>query len=153
MKKLTSLVLVVCTIFALLIGSLLQAPVAHAATQQTPVAHTTTQQEVVTDRDDSFVEAQASQRTVFFRGIGVAWVIDATITYFTGKPPVEWIVMGLTRIESAIKSIDRNTVLSRPIYVSSNGQVSSCVVFPCAVATKQPVENTMDLKELFEKEQ
>ena len=102
-------------------------------------ANATTQQPIVISAEDSSVQPQGAQVAIFFGGIVAAWIADGVITYATGRPPAEWITMGLTSIEQKIKSFDRNNILSRPIYVSSNGQISGCIVFPCAVETKEPV--------------
>lgn len=86
-------------------------------------------------RDFGQVEPQAAPIVIFFGGMVVAEVTNGVITYTTGKPPSDWIALGLTNIESKIKSMSRNTIPYRSINVSRTGQVSGCVVYPCMVAT------------------
>ncbi|MXQ49393.1 hypothetical protein GRB29_08430 [Streptococcus pneumoniae] len=47
-------------------------------------------------------ERSASGVAVFFGGMVVAWVVDGTIEYATGKAPSEWVAMGLSQIENHI---------------------------------------------------
>ncbi|HEL0817508.1 TPA: hypothetical protein TU266_001970 [Streptococcus equi subsp. zooepidemicus] len=48
-------------------------------------------------------ERSASGVAVFFAGIVVAWVVDGTIQYVTGKAPSEWVAMGLSNVENYIR--------------------------------------------------
>lgn len=48
-------------------------------------------------------ERSASGVAVFFAGIVVAWVVDGSIQYVTGKAPSEWVAMGLSNVENYIK--------------------------------------------------
>lgn len=45
---------------------------------------------------------------VFFAGIVVAWVVDGTIKYTTGKAPSDWVAWGLGRVHSYMLQQVRN---------------------------------------------
>ncbi|WP_068986932.1 hypothetical protein [Lysinibacillus xylanilyticus] len=136
-QRLLRFSIIISTII-LLAGSLMQAPTIHA----------TAQQPIEMNEEDS-VQARGAQVAIFFGGIVVAWITDGVISYKTGHAPSEWIAMGLSSIEQKIKNFSKNDVLSRPIQVSSNGQVSGCTAYPCMIQAA-PEDETMDLEELLE---
>lgn len=81
------------------------------------------------------IQASSNKITLFFKGIVVGALTSGTIIYTTGKAPEEWVVWGLTSIEKKIKAFadSASYVPGKPIYVASNGNISNCVVYPCAI--------------------
>ncbi|WP_042475055.1 hypothetical protein [Bacillus ndiopicus] len=119
---------------------------------QIPTIYASTPKPIVSNVEET-IQPQAAQVAIFFGGIVVAWIGDGIITYATGRPPAGWIAMGLSSVEQKIKSFDKNNILSRPIQVSSNGQVSGCIAYPCMVSTYGifDLEETPELNSLERK--
>ncbi|MFE3574435.1 hypothetical protein [Lysinibacillus sp. NPDC059133] len=86
-------------------------------------------------------QPRANKISVFFKGIVVGALTAGSIIYTTGKAPEEWVVMGLQTIEKKIKDFSNSNsyVPGKPIYVASNGNPYSCVVYPCAIANSTDI--------------
>ncbi|MFJ8461122.1 hypothetical protein ACIQ57_18640 [Lysinibacillus xylanilyticus] len=138
MKKSLKFPVMVSSIILLAGSSLFQVPTTHAITQQ-PIA--------ISAEDPLQPQPRIGQVAIFFGGIVVAWIADGVITYKSGRAPSEWIAIGLKSVEQKIKSFDKNNILSRPIQVSSNGEVSGCIAYPCMIRS---IDETIDLEELPE---
>lgn len=81
------------------------------------------------NKDDIVSPNSVTGVAIFFGGMAVGWVVDGIITYNTGRAPSEWVALGLATVESRILSLSRRGF--RNIHVSTNGQVSGCITFPC----------------------
>lgn len=149
MKKcFLKLAIIVCS-FTLIIGFLFNQPSAFASTQNTLVNSENNQTNNL-DNKENPAQQRVGQVAIFFGGIVVAWILDGAISYKSGKAPSEWVNMGLKNIEKKIKNFSKNDVLSRPINVSQNGQVSGCIKYPCQIQrtspdnSSEPTKNSLD---------
>lgn len=90
--------------------------------------------------DLGFAEPEAITITIKFGSMVVGWIVAGVITWATGRPPSEWIAIGIDYVVNQIVNV-YNYLVSRgggQIHVSSNGQVSGCITFPCAIQAREP---------------
>lgn len=100
---------------------------------------------LLSDNLNSEVSVMSSNNRILitFKGITVAALQGGIILYFSSKAPAEWVAWGLTSIETKIKNFARSVsyIPGKPIYVASNGNISACAVYPCAVRNSiKPIE-------------
>lgn len=69
---------------------------------------------------------------IFVGGVIFGYVADGVIKYTTGHSAADWVAMGLSGMEAKIKKYV-GTAKTGKIHVSSNGQLSGCVTYPCAI--------------------
>ena len=91
--------------------------------------------------DDITMQPRESKISVLFKGIVIGALSSGAIIYYSGKAPEEWVVMGLQTIEKKIKDFSNSNsyVPGKPIYVASNGNPYSCVVYPCAIGNSPEI--------------
>lgn len=77
------------------------------------------------------VAPQSAAVAVFFAGMVVAWVVDGTIKYATGRAPSDWVALGRKTIEQSIRNLAKSGY--RSINVSQNGYASGCIAYPCMI--------------------
>ena len=79
--------------------------------------------EIIPNNKSALIETEDRSATgataIFFGGMVVAWVIDGTITYVTGKAPSEWVAWGLRNIHNYILQQVRNG--ARQVVIPKSG--------------------------------
>ena len=79
--------------------------------------------EIIPNNNSALIETEDRSATgataIFFGGMVVAWVIDGTITYVTGKAPSEWVAWGLRNIHNYILQQVRNG--ARQVVIPKSG--------------------------------
>ena len=79
--------------------------------------------EIIPNNKSALIKTEDRSATgataIFFGGMVVAWVIDGTITYVTGKAPSEWVAWGLRNIHNYILQQVRNG--ARQVVIPKSG--------------------------------
>ena len=79
--------------------------------------------EIIPNNESALIKTEDRSATgataIFFGGMVVAWVIDGTITYVTGKAPSEWVAWGLRNIHNYILQQVRNG--ARQVVIPTSG--------------------------------
>ena len=79
--------------------------------------------EIIPNNKSALIKTEDRSATgataIFFGGMVVAWVIDGTITYVTGKAPSEWVAWGLRNIHNYILQQVRNG--ARQVVIPTSG--------------------------------
>ena len=79
--------------------------------------------EIIPNNNSALIETGDRSATgataIFFGGMVVAWVIDGTITYVTGKAPSEWVAWGLRNVHNYILQQVRNG--ARQVVIPKSG--------------------------------
>ena len=79
--------------------------------------------EIIPNNNSALIETEDRSATgataIFFGGMVVAWVIDGTITYVTGKAPSEWVAWGLGNVHNYILQQVRNG--ARQVVIPKSG--------------------------------
>ena len=79
--------------------------------------------EIIPNNESALIKTEDRSATgataIFFGGMVVAWVIDGTITYVTGKAPSEWVAWGLRNIHNYILQQVRNG--ARQVVIPKSG--------------------------------
>lgn len=79
--------------------------------------------EIIPNNNSALIETEDRSATgataIFFGGMVVAWVIDGTITYVTGKAPSEWVAWGLRNVHNYILQQVRNG--ARQVVIPKSG--------------------------------
>lgn len=87
--------------------------------------------------EEDFSEMNSNRMRVMFRGVWVAWVLDAGIEYTTGHSPSMWLQEGIGHVDETL----RNLPVTNDAYVivyPNTGNLERCDYSTgyCAIATR-----------------